>query len=114
MDNNNAPARAPKQENAPRLLYDRKTAAQHLSISVRSLDSHRCVLIAHAELHRLGQKDSGRRTRSDAQIVEFMDHLQSAYADGTLQPWQIRTIERAIPSWRWNSEYGSKAVGSNE
>jgi hypothetical protein len=50
----NAKTRTPQQDNAPRLLYDRKSAALSLSISIRSLD----YLVARRQLafRKIGKK----------------------------------------------------------
>jgi len=64
-----APDRNTTQETATRLLYDRKAAAQQLSVSIRTIDYYlqakaiktrrigRKVLISHSELIRFASRD---------------------------------------------------------
>ncbi len=62
-----------KQDNAPRLLYDRKEAARQLSISTRALD----YLIAKKEL---GTRRLGRKVMvSHGELVRFAraDHTDA-------------------------------------
>jgi excisionase family DNA binding protein len=67
----NAPISTPSHPPAPRLLYDRKTAATLLSISVRSLD----YLIAEGSIRvrRLG----GRVLITRKELERFADHDRS-------------------------------------
>jgi excisionase family DNA binding protein len=118
-----APASTPPQP--PRLLWDRKTAAHLLSISVRSLDyliadgsitvlrTGRRVLISRDELVRFATPEPPSQPLSDSEVEQWVADVQASYAAGTLPKWQIRCVEK-IAGWKWDAEFGSKGQGCHE
>jgi hypothetical protein len=111
-----------RQENAPRLLHDRKTAAQLLSISVRFLEyliadgfvavQCRCkrILISHDELIRFSTRpEPSAKPMSDSATEQWIADVQASYAEGTLPKWQIRAVKN-IANWKWNAEFGSNVA----
>jgi hypothetical protein len=76
MDTAIAPTRKDKQDNEPRLLYDRKSAARMLSISVRSLDY--LIAAGGLKIRRIGT----RILVTHEELVRFAgrDHVDSVAA----------------------------------
>jgi hypothetical protein len=119
----NAHASTQQQDNAPRLLYDRKTAAFKLSISVRALDyliadgfitvqrSGKRVLIPHAELVRFATPTEPSTTPiTDLEIERWIASIQASYTAGTLPKWQRRLVD-GMANWKWDASTAPSSEG---